>query len=310
MVVFKNAKISTKTTTTTTTNNNEKDTTNDQITTSPSSTYEKIKDSNYFSSSSSSSSTDNNKEIKYLQKPSKVKYDVLNSTAKAGQSTSLKTIEDFEGPDYELVNMVSEGMKYRCYIPKPSFTVFEGYTALPTAEDMAKDIQPLSELCLRKTIGWWTYEFCHKNHVKQIHFEKGVLKSEYVLGKVPLKNRVGEIRGIDEDFIKKYKSRQLLELPDGVTPYYSETFTDGTPCDLFNVNRQTEIRYYCLEHPSFSGYSDYIQEILEPSSCSYILKVHTQNMCKHPLFKPKKDTVMNIECFQQKSDTSTIKKQF
>eukprot|EP01133_Synstelium_polycarpum_P017968 gene17968-21441_t len=198
---------------------------------------------------------------------------------------------------------MANGSKYNCYVPNPTLDIDDVWMPIPSAADFAAALTPLEALpCIVHKVGWWTYEYCHNKHIRQVHIEKTApekteITVEYVLGTLPYSNRVGEIKGLDADYQEKYTSQTVLALPDTL-PYYSERYDGGTPCDLFQGSRQTEVRFYCNNDPIRTGQT-YITEIAEPSSCNYILKIQTFLMCTHPVFKPKVDNVMEIECFSK-----------
>ena len=77
-------------------------------------------------------------------------------------------------------------------------------------------------------MGWWTYEFCYEQHVKQYHAEGNEISAEYLLGVKVQREKIFS---------------QATELPLFTTPgksdlpYYSDLFEFGTLCDLTNKQR-------------------------------------------------------------------------
>uniref|UniRef100_A0A673MDR7 Endoplasmic reticulum lectin n=1 Tax=Sinocyclocheilus rhinocerous TaxID=307959 RepID=A0A673MDR7_9TELE len=63
--------------------------------------------------------------------------------------------------------------------------------------------------------------------------------------------------------------------------YHSQSYVNGSKCDLNWNPRETEVRFVCEE-----GSSDYIARVDEPQSCRYVLTVHTSRTCQHPLLRP------------------------
>uniref|UniRef100_A0A673I2U6 Endoplasmic reticulum lectin n=1 Tax=Sinocyclocheilus rhinocerous TaxID=307959 RepID=A0A673I2U6_9TELE len=63
--------------------------------------------------------------------------------------------------------------------------------------------------------------------------------------------------------------------------YHSQSYVNGSKCDLNGNPRETEVRFVCEE-----GSSDYIARVDEPQSCRYVLTVHTSRTCQHPLLRP------------------------
>lgn len=94
--------------------------------------------------------------------------------------------------------------------------------------------------------------------------------------------------------------------PESELPYYSQRYFDGTECDLTGVRRSTEVRYTCGNAQVAST----IVDVKEPSSCTYLITVTTPLLCKHPVFKPKRETVLTIPCFPVDGESApTIVKQ-
>jgi len=202
---------------------------------------------------------------------------------------------------YETINMsTKDGVKYTCKIPVRVEQPKIEWKPIPSVDEIKDSIK--MPQCISKLIGWWTYEFCPTSYVKQMRIEKQQNLNEYYLGYY-IKDKLQQaIKGIDKRQMQIYSSNGPFELTS--TPYYSETFVDGTPCDIINVHRQTEVRYYCSED-KIKG--TYISEVLEPTSCSYVLKIYTPDMCNHPIFRPRQDKIMDIECttITQPTTTST-----
>ncbi|KAG7257644.1 hypothetical protein CRUP_005226 [Coryphaenoides rupestris] len=63
--------------------------------------------------------------------------------------------------------------------------------------------------------------------------------------------------------------------------YHSQTYVNGSKCDLNGTPRETEVRFVCEE-----GSGDYVARVDEPQSCRYVLTVHTSRTCQHPFLRP------------------------
>ncbi|NXK01437.1 OS9 protein, partial [Corythaixoides concolor] len=63
--------------------------------------------------------------------------------------------------------------------------------------------------------------------------------------------------------------------------YHSQSYVNGSRCDLTGRAREAEVRFLCEE-----GAGDYIARVDEPQSCSYVLTVHTTRICHHPFLRP------------------------
>lgn len=66
-------------------------------------------------------------------------------------------------------------------------------------------------------------------------------------------------------------------------------FTEGTPCDLDNVNRSTIVELFC-------GRRNEIRVVREESTCQYRMVVDLVPLCTLPRFAPQKRTVIAFVC--------------
>jgi len=198
-----------------------------------------------------------------------------------------KNDERMHNPLGALIQMTSpiDKKKYDCIIPLPLDEQNKDEVSEENTPVISKLLQPLGVSCLYRIEGWWTYEFCYGKHVRQFHQERDKPigpKDEYFLGKWVPGTEGLENKG-----------------------FYSETYTDGTPCDINGQPRTAEVQFFCendVHRPT-----SFISEIKEPSSCRYLVTVSTPLMCKHPTYKPKKEKVQSIYCIP--SGSSTLKKE-
>ncbi|XP_004583021.2 protein OS-9 isoform X2 [Ochotona princeps] len=126
--------------------------------------------------------------------------------------------------------------------------------------------------CLLKTKDWWTYEFCYGRHIQQYHMEDSEIKGEVLY--------LGYYQSAfdwDDETAKASKQHRLKR-------YHSQTYGNGSKCDLNGRPREAEVRFLCDESAGISG--DYIDRVDEPLSCSYVLTVRTPRLCPHPLLRP------------------------
>jgi len=155
----------------------------------------------------------------------------------------------------------------------------------------------------------------------QLHIDDdGSVTQEYFLGFNP-RSKEGEEEerekyaeaneGRTKEKKKEEKLRKSLRTIGKLTtefPYYSETYTDGTVCDLTNQARRTEIRFYCnypLWHkmkeeeeeegkttgtisknnknkktaPAPTEHTAILETIMEPASCRYTIDILTSLVC-------------------------------
>nr|XP_045366116.1 protein OS-9 isoform X5 [Camelus bactrianus] len=126
--------------------------------------------------------------------------------------------------------------------------------------------------CLLKTKDWWTYEFCYGRHIQQYHMEDSEIKGEVLY--------LGYYQSAfdwDDETAKVSKQHRLKR-------YHSQTYGNGSKCDLNGRPREAEVRFLCDEGAGISG--DYIDRVDEPLSCSYVLTIRTPRLCPHPLLRP------------------------
>ncbi|CAJ1051077.1 protein OS-9 [Xyrichtys novacula] len=176
----------------------------------------------------------------------------------------------------EEVMMVSNKYKqlYECRLPAMAVRFHQDPASEPespgyTGPDIPDLLSPMhNNHCLVKTKDWWTYEFCHGQHIIQYHLE-------------------GEIKG-DVLFLGYYESEfdwsnetAKASKQHRLKRYHSQSYVNGSKCDLNGNPRETEVRFVCEE-----GASDYIARVDEPQSCRYVLTVHTSRTCQHPFLKP------------------------
>ncbi|XP_051026269.1 protein OS-9 isoform X2 [Acomys russatus] len=126
--------------------------------------------------------------------------------------------------------------------------------------------------CLLKTKDWWTYEFCYGRHIQQYHMEDSEIK-----GDVLYLGYYHSAFNWDDETAKASKQHRLKR-------YHSQTYGNGSKCDLNGRPREAEVRFLCDEGAGVSG--DYIDRVDEPLSCSYVLTVRTSRLCPHPLLRP------------------------
>lgn len=177
----------------------------------------------------------------------------------------------------EEVMMVSNKYKqlYECRLPAQAVRFHQDPASEPdsqgyTGPDIPDLLSPMhSAQCLVKTKDWWTYEFCHGQHIRQYHLEDTEIKGDILF----LGYFESEFDWSNET-AKASKQHRLKR-------YHSQTYVNGSKCDLNGSPRETEVRFVCEE-----GSGDYIARVDEPQSCRYVLTVHTSRTCQHPFLRP------------------------
>ncbi|XP_015226141.1 PREDICTED: protein OS-9 [Cyprinodon variegatus] len=177
----------------------------------------------------------------------------------------------------EEVMMVSNKYKqlYECRLPAQAVRFHQDPASEPdsqgyTGPDIPDLLKPMHKApCLIKTKDWWTYEFCHGQHIRQYHLEDSEIKGDILF----LGHYESEFDWSNET-AKASKQHKLKR-------YHSQAYVNGSKCDLNGNPRETEVRFVCEE-----GSSDYIARVDEPQSCRYVLTVHTSRTCQHPFLRP------------------------
>ncbi|XP_066063535.1 protein OS-9 isoform X2 [Chamaea fasciata] len=163
--------------------------------------------------------------------------------------------------------------RYECRLPPAAVGPPPGPPRDPrlyNGSGVAELLRPMGTApCLLKTKDWWTYEFCYGRHIQQYHLEESEIKGDVLV--------LGYYQSAfdwDDETAKATKQHQLRR-------YHSQSYVNGSRCDLTGRAREAEVRFLCEE-----GAGDYIARVDEPQSCSYVLTVHTTRICHHPFLRP------------------------
>ena len=216
--------------------------------------------------------------------------------------------------------MILDSTTYLCSLPTPpppteaknsnhSVRAAEEETAeLARATDRGYDLlQPMSNSCLYFISGWWSYQFCYSQSVKQFHqlppgknvpmfppVEDPTTPS-YILGRFGEK-RVNRHRlpgggvggaldgGLSaEDGEGEGTTTTIQAKGSASSRYLSQKLSGGTTCDLTGAPRRVEIQFHC--HPQSADRIGWIKEI---STCSYLMVVYTPRLCNDVAFLPER----------------------
>ncbi|XP_059727793.1 protein OS-9 isoform X2 [Haemorhous mexicanus] len=198
-----------------------------------------------------------------LQELSELKYglEILAEPVLAGQRQDVVTVASrFK-------------QRYECRLPPAAVGPPPGPPRDPrlyNGSGVAELLRPMGTApCLLKTKDWWTYEFCYGRHIQQYHLEESEIKGDVLV--------LGYYQSAfdwDDETAKASKQHQLRR-------YHSQSYVNGSRCDLTGRAREAEVRFLCEE-----GAGDYIARVDEPQSCQYVLTVHTTRICHHPFLRP------------------------
>lgn len=145
---------------------------------------------------------------------------------------------------------------------------------------VASLLSPLRDLrtCIKRNEGWWTYEFCFGQGVRQYHRDSdGRVTVDFSLGHYDEdKNRALETSGA------ALVSEQIDATHDVSRPAYLEHYSHGTYCKEFDMQtpRTSRVFFYCSQ----GGANHHILAVKETQTCAYTIKISTPVLCDHPHF--------------------------
>ncbi|KAJ6958361.1 protein OS-9-like isoform X1 [Populus alba x Populus x berolinensis] len=202
----------------------------------------------------------------------------------------------FPGHDDDQDSIVipnKNGENYLCFLPKVEkaksekpITQLNISSMIVETEERVKLKTPdellevLKGSCLVRQEGWWSYELCYQNKIRQFHVEDEKEKAvqEFILGVY------------DEEATAAFNQNlsDISTLKDPRSKDASQSIQ--MICDLTNEPRETEVRFVC------SGPGAMISSIIELSTCKYALTVQSPMLCKHPLFQEERPVWHTINC--------------
>eukprot|EP00252_Welwitschia_mirabilis_P010644 TRINITY_DN2403_c0_g1_i2.p1 TRINITY_DN2403_c0_g1~~TRINITY_DN2403_c0_g1_i2.p1 ORF type:complete len:233 (+),score=48.06 TRINITY_DN2403_c0_g1_i2:237-935(+) len=191
-----------------------------------------------------------------------------------------------------------DGQKCECFLPNHnenkgnkedhqsggSITLLTGKEGkIKTPDEL---VETLKDQCLTRLEGWWSYEFCYKGKVRQVHLKDQKVVQEFILGVYDEKaTEAIHQNSPDVSVQKDPRSKTAAQR------YHAHVYKNGTICDLTNEPRETEVRFVCSQ-----SNRALIQSVKEVSTCKYQLMVQCPALCRHPLFQEEKPTWYTINC--------------
>lgn len=147
-------------------------------------------------------------------------------------------------------------------------------------------------------IRWFSYAYCHGQHVRQFrekepHLPIGLIhpledpnEPSYTLGHAPATLHHDQDEEGHISVPEQAALANRLELARGAGHrYLTLHWGDGTVCDKTGRKRETEIQFHCSMTTT-----DSIFFIKETKTCQYTLVIHTPRLCGQPGFKsPRED---------------------
>jgi hypothetical protein len=159
----------------------------------------------------------------------------------------------------------SNGKEFSCYFPSakeggaqpPKVEKKEPVGRVVTKEMVVKGLAPLKRKCLTLHNGYWSYEVCPFNAIRQIHFE--------VNGVVGLDIKLGDYMPAQTEF-----NEELYTLKH----VYQNSYGD----------RRVTVTFLC----SPTG-KNYLQDVIEDPIHTYRLNIFTPYICAQKLTGKKKE---------------------
>jgi len=194
-------------------------------------------------------------------------WEMLRKSDVIGYVTALQAIRE-QRSELNNWSFLLKGTEFSCSFPT---TLSEKEDAVQTDVGSPGEVlAPLRHNCLYKRESWWSYEFCFGKSIRQFHLEGEKVAAEYYLG------YASTLAGVENE------------------KYYSETYTDGTACDVNGARRSSTVNYYC--NPSVSAHQ--IVSFQEPSLCRYIIEIEGPLLCQHPKYYIPVVASEKIYCFE------------
>ena len=190
----------------------------------------------------------------------------------------------------------------------------------------------LNMLCLQTTLGgWWTYEICYQQRIRQFHETIGTKRNSAGAKVVAKITETEHVLGLYDE------SKERNDIPDteewklvvnatnartggtsggnvwgeGSGAYYEIEYTGGDVCDHTDVTdsaivagsaigtsggveRSSSVRFYCGEM--------YDVAVHEDSTCHYIVQVKVPALCQHRLFRAPSAKKQVIKCLRSEDE--------
>lgn len=185
------------------------------------------------------------------------------------------------------------GQSYECNIPKfddsvdsdedvldekkrgPSYD----FTEIDERIKKEMDILAKSKICIYRSLGWWTYEFCFGSHASQYHMlNNGTIEGEII-----------NLGNYTNDFNWLKAEENNLPISSGVL-YHEQNFDMGTICEISQKPRKGVAKIFCGEYST-----NEIELISEVETCVYEIHIYSGYLCSIPNFREKKNK-FDINC--------------
>ncbi|KAI9278486.1 hypothetical protein BDA99DRAFT_554118 [Phascolomyces articulosus] len=157
---------------------------------------------------------------------------------------------------------------------------------------------------------YWTYEYCHKKHVRQFHVDRSAIQTDpptrtpqgpsFYLGvfsPTSITSNNGEGEGSSSTTTTSSEKTDIAEPSTslkhvGNQRYLTQRWTDGSECDLTGKPRSIEVQFHCDMN---SG--DQISMLQEVTTCQYQMSISTPRLCEEMMLASQTQSDANkIQC--------------
>ncbi|KAI3637098.1 hypothetical protein MIR68_004804 [Amoeboaphelidium protococcarum] len=226
----------------------------------------------------------------------------------------------------KIVLQSPDGLKYRCVFPllindrdqsdvdnddKQNQQLDEG----SLLNKAVSAIEPLKKSCLISVDGWWTYEYCHLNYLRQYHQKLvpqldangqpiqqhqqqqqqggGVqLQTVFATPQVVYDYYLGRYAAANPDRSINTNNVQLVRHPRTNARGVLFKISGGSMCEVIGKQRKVDVFFYC----STTGVRRF-SSVKELSTCVYSLNIYVPELCQLTEFVPQDENVVNqINC--------------
>merc|ERR1711871_532624 len=164
-------------------------------------------------------------------------------------------------------------------------------------------LKPLETVCMQKHEGWWTYEFCYRGQIRQLHLQAVANKNGHRETKVVSEYRLGKYDG------RKNAERDEVESPESIRPSlenperkaFIQDYSGGEKCGITGQTRSTRVYFICKPGSKTTS----LISVKEDRTCHYVVVVNTPLLCEHSLFQITTDSAKELVCSLEQGTGST-----
>jgi hypothetical protein len=166
----------------------------------------------------------------------------------------------------------------------------------PKAKSIPEVMRALATECRSLPRGWWTYEVCFRQKVRQFHKERRAEEADqsqdWSLGKFDEAATKANFNPKDgKDYRDEAGNVVKFEFTNGhrraKRAYIAEAYTGGQWCDETMKGRSTMAKYYCCDSEIKKSTQLFVKDVVEVSTCVYEIMICVPQLCDFPEFATK-----------------------